>query len=101
MKAYVVVFKKRTVVELMFESAPTAYRSGRIQRLNSRGDIDDLAIDHVVVDDHFAKVDPEAKLKPIRLHCYGLLPRIDRALNLGGTQDRILCRREYGKDPIA
>ena len=95
---------KRDVVEpvadLIAHGARDADAAGLGEHLETRRDVDAVAKNIVLLDDHVAQIDADAELDPSRRRHIGIAPR-HPALDLGGARHRVYDAVELHQHAIA
>src|SRR5918994_2115877 len=91
---------RKLVANMIAHRAREANPAWLGQRLQSRGDIDAVAVDVVAVDDHVADIDPDAKFDAA-VYWFGGIALSHRALHLDCTAHRIDDASEFDEEAVA
>ena len=88
------------VADLLVDTARNTDAARIGERLKAFGDIDPVAEQVALFDDHVAQIDADAEQHPLRFRCC-LVEQPDRSLNLETGLERIDCARKLGDDAVA
>ena len=88
------------VADLLVDTARNTDAARIGERLKAFGDIDPVAEQVALFDDHVAQIDADAEQHPLRFRCC-LVEQPDRSLNLETGLESIDCARKFGDDAVA